>query len=61
MLTENQLLAVELVSLGELGNDAIAKKCKTSPRNLYRWKLDEEFKANLQTRTVQLKLLLEQD
>ncbi|MBU3112130.1 hypothetical protein [Clostridium lacusfryxellense] len=59
MLTENQLLAVELLSLGEMKNEDIAKKCKTTPRNLYRWKLNEEFKASLQTRSLELKLALE--
>jgi len=59
MLTENQLRAIELISLGELANEEIARQCSTSPRTLYRWKLNDEFRKSWHKRTMEIKISLE--
>jgi len=61
MLTENQYKAIELIALGESTGEEIGKACGCSSRNIYKWKLNSEFKAALHERSLEIKLALEQE
>lgn len=61
MLTDNQIKAIELLALGELKGEEVAKECNISSRQLYRWKNDDEFRAEWQKRSQQIQTALAQE
>lgn len=51
MLKDKQLEAIDYLIAGNMTKAEIAKLCGISPRGLYRWIDNEEFKAEWQRRT----------
>jgi len=55
MLTEQQIETMDYLLLGTMTNKEVADKVGISDRVIYKWKKNEEFKAELARRSVDFK------